>query len=206
MKKFLVVLGALTCLSLGSIVIAAAASGTPEVDPANATFSLTGQVVQASCTGEDGAMYATYRGGWSGTETDKTPGSTDYSLSGPAAVSGIKWTINKSTGRGVLTGTITLSTTAGTGAYKGTLILVTQGIPAVGALVPARGWINAGFVLADDGVPPPGLDDHLIANVEFMIPLSGTTSGQFGDAVTSLGFPDWSVVTNVAPKAADGLC
>jgi hypothetical protein len=55
-------------------------------------------------------------------------------------------------------------------------------------------------------VPPPN-DDSLVANVEFKVSTTSAT-GQFGDLAGSgsLGFPDYSVVTNVAPKAADGVC
>jgi hypothetical protein len=33
-----------------------------------------------------------------------------------------------------------------------------------------------------------------------------TANGQFGDAPGSLNIPDFSLVTNVAPKALDGAC
>jgi hypothetical protein len=66
-----------------------------------------------------------------------------------------------------------------------------------------EGWISGGVKLADEGTTPG--DDSLIANVEFEINL-GAANGQFGDAPASLGIPDFSVVTNVAPKAADGVC
>ena len=44
-----------------------------------------------------------------------------------------------------------------------------------------------------------------LANVEFVLNPS-SANGQFGDAPGTLGTPDFSVVTNVAPKAADGVC
>jgi hypothetical protein len=207
MKKLLMVVGLLTCFSLGGVVIAAATSGTPEIDRANATLGFQGQLRAISCTGEDGITYLTYHGAWIGSASQVLPDATDYGLSGAAKISGIAWTINKTTGRGVLKGTISLTSSAGTLTYSGTLILVTQGLPAPGAAVPGRGWINAQFSGPDDGVPPPGNDDSLIANVEFSLATVGST-GQFGDLAGggTLGFPDWSVVTNVAPKAADGVC
>jgi hypothetical protein len=206
MKKLLMVVGLLTCFSLGGVVIAAATSGTPEIDRANATLGFQGTVKPIQCTGEDGITYLTYHGSWVGSASQVLPDATDYGLSGAAKISGIAWTINTATARGVLKGAISLTNSAGTG-YTGTLILVTQGMPAAGAAVPARGWINALFRGPDDGVPPPGNDDSLIANVEFSLSTVGST-GQFGDLANggTLGFPDWSVVTNVAPKAADGVC
>jgi hypothetical protein len=119
-------------------------------------------------------------------------------------VSAIAWTINAATLRGTLTGTFALSNAAGV-TFKGTLILVTQGRPAAGALVPGRGWINALSTVPDEGAT--AADDSLIANVEFALSTTGAT-GQFGDAAGggSLGFPDFSVVTNVAPRALDGVC
>jgi hypothetical protein len=109
--------------------------------------------------------------------------------------------------RGTLTGTFTLSNAAGSATFKGGLSLVTQGRPAAGAAVPGRGWINALSSGPDEGATPPAADDSLIANVEFKLSTTGAT-GQFGDAAGggTLGFPDFSVVTNVAPRALDGVC
>jgi hypothetical protein len=190
------------CLALGGVVVHAA-TGTPEVDRANVTMQLAGTLKAHGCVGEDSTDYVTYTGSWKGGETQMVPDATDYSLSGNLAVSGIRWTINSKTGRGVLTGTITLSTAASGTVYSGALTLVTQGMPAAGGNVPGRGWINAGFKLPDEGATPG--DDNLIANTEFMVSL-GAANGQFGDAPGSLGIPDFSVVTNVAPKALDGVC
>jgi hypothetical protein len=182
----------------------AKAAPTPEIDRANATIQLTGELKSASCVGEDTVNYVTYFGSWKGGETQMTPDPTDYNLTGNLTVGGIQWTINTQTGRGVLTGKITLtSPPPATIVYSGSLILVTQGEPAVGATVPARGWISASFKQPDEGTKPG--DDNLIANTEFGITTTGA-SGQFGDGPGSLGIPDYSVVTNVAPKAADGVC
>ena len=201
-----VVVVAATAVTAGALggVIAHAAVGTPEIDRANATMQLTGNLRSVGCVGEDATDYVTWLGSWTGSEAQIVPDATDYTLTGAVTVSGIKWTINSSTHRGVLTAGITLTAaTTGGGEYKGTLTLVTQGAPAAGSLVPARGWINAAMVPADEGVTPS--DDSLIANVEFNISTTGA-NGQFGDGVASLGYPDFSVVTNVAPKALDGVC
>lgn len=205
MTKLRVVVGALcaTACIAGGAAVASAVSGTPEIDRANATMQLSGKVTPLRCVGEDAIPYITYRGSWKGGETQMFPDPTDYPLTGPVTVSGIVWTINLKTMRGVLTGLITLSTSAGGTDYSGHLTLVTQGLPTAGALVPGRGWINAGFKLPDEAVAPG--DDNLIANVEFKLGLTSAI-GQFGDVPGSLGIPDYSVVANVAPTALDGVC
>jgi hypothetical protein len=189
----------------------AAIAGTPEVDRASATTQLTGQYSRPTfCVAEDGGQYTTYRGTATGSESQVLPDPTDYSLAGPLTISGIIWTVNLTTGRGVLTGTIKLSTSAGSGEYVGKVTLISQGVPRPdGSAVPARGWIVAAFTPPDETVTPG--DDSLLANVEFMLVTQAgvpNTTGQFGDAAGSgsLGFPDWSVVTNVAPRALDGTC
>jgi hypothetical protein len=142
---------------------------------------------------------------FTGGESQILPDPTDYGLTGPLTISAIQWTINRTTGRGVLTGTITLSTAAGSREYVGKLTLITQGLPTPGAGVPGRGWIVAAFAPPDEMVTPG--DDSLLANVEFVLGTAGAT-GQFGSAAGSgtLGFHDFSVVTNVAPNALDGTC
>ena len=207
MKKKLMVVGLVVCLLAGGVMIARAASGTPEVDRANATMAFQGNIKAISCTGEDGITYLTYHGAWAGSASQVLPDPTDYSLSGAARVTAIAWTINTKTLRGTLTGTFVLFNTAAKVAFRGPLVLVTQGRPAAGAAVPGRGWINALSTGPDEGTTPPAADDSLIANVEFKLSTTGAT-GQFGDAAGggSLGFPDFSVVTNVAPRALDGVC
>jgi hypothetical protein len=205
MKKKLMVVGLLICLLAGGVMIARAASGTPEVDRANAKMGFQGNLNGISCTGEDGVAYLTYHGAWTGSMGQVLPDPTDYSLSGAAKVTGIAWTINIATFRGTLTGTLSLFNSAGAVAFRGPLTLVTQGRPAAGAAVPGRGWINALSTGPDEGATPPAADDSLIANVEFAVSTTGAT-GQFGDAAGSLGVPDFSVVTNVAPRALDGVC
>jgi hypothetical protein len=194
----------IVCALIGGLV-AHAASGTPEIDRANATMQLGGSLKHVGCVGEDNTDYITLRGSYKGGETQQTPDTTDYNLNGQVAISGIKWTINSQTLRGVFTAKIALTDPASnTSVYSGKLTLVTQGRPASGASVPARGWISANFTGNDDGVAPPN-DDYLIANVEFQ--LSPTSAvGQFGDLNPSPGFADWSVVTNQAPTQADGTC
>jgi hypothetical protein len=208
-RPFRAIVVGLACCSVGVLaggVVAYAVSGTPEIDRANATIQLQGNVKPISCVGEDGTPYATWSGKYTGGESQVMPDPTDYPLSGPLAISGIKWTINMTTKRGVLTAKITLSDpAAAVTTYVGKLTLVTQGVPAAGAAaVPGRGFIVANFVVADDGAAPPN-DDNLVANVEAML---GTTGGSmvFGDAPPNFGLPDFSVVTNVAPTAADGTC
>jgi hypothetical protein len=204
-RKLLVGAFGIVFALVGGLVAHAATSGTPEIDRANATMQLTGNLKTLQCTGEDTIKYETLKGTFKGAQAQQTPDATDYSLAGGVTINGIKWTINLSTGRGVLTGSISLIDSTGAAVYSGKLTLVSQGVPVAGTPpVPARGWIVANFLQADDGVAPPN-DDYLIANVEFKLSPSGAV-GQFGDLNASLGFPDWSVVTNVAPKAGDGTC
>jgi hypothetical protein len=172
----------------------AVASGQPEVDQANATIQLnSAKFVPTSCAGEDGINYVTFRGAWKGGETDGTPGSTDYNLSGPLTISKVVWTVNLSTLRGVLHGVATLraagTTTVTT--YTGPITLVTQGLPnsASGSAVPARGWIAARTFT--NGAADGG---SLLANVELSIGPAFAANGQFGNG--SMGFPDFSVATN----------
>ena len=215
MKKTLMAAGALACFGVGGVVGVLASSGTPEIDRAAAKISLTGSIKPVQCVGEDKGQYDTWSGSYSGSESQVLPDPTDYNLSSSSvSISGITWTIHQGTGsttvnRGVFTGTITLSSAAGGAIYRGFITLITQGFPAAGGpAVPARGWINAKFVGADDGVPNTSTnpnDDNLLANVEFKLTPTAAT-GQFGSAVPSLGFPDFSAVTNVAPVAQDGHC
>jgi len=215
MKKILIAVGAVACLVAGGVVVGRATSGTPEIDRANATMSLQGRLTQVQCIGEDSTPaapvpYETLRGSYSGSQTQYAPDATDYSLTGKLKITSIVWTINLSTKRGVLTATVTLVGSTGTVTYKGGLWLITDGTPASGSLVPARGWINAVFVGPDDGVATSTSpnDDHLLANVEFGLATTGAI-GQFGTSPPNPGappgYPDFSVVTNVAPPA-DGVC
>ncbi len=203
---------AVVCSSLGVVtggVIAHAATNpvpTPEINRANATIQLSGTLTAATCQGEDATKYLTYTGTWTGGERRFAPEATDYSLAGAVTVSHIAWTIDLATARGVLTGNISLVPPEGkSNQYSGKLILVTQGLPIAGhpPTVPARGWISAGFTQPDEGAASG--DDNLIANVEFELGLN-TANGRFGDNLSSLGYPDYSVVTNVAPTALDGIC
>jgi hypothetical protein len=203
MKRLVVAVGVLSIFATGAAVgHAAAVAGTPEVDKANATLSFSAQppLRQVSCAGEDGSPYVTFSGTYIGSETDVTVGSTDYSLSGTAVIKGISWTINTATKRGYLTGAITLSTSTDA-TFAGNVTLVSDGLPAAGAAVPARGTIQASFKPADDGVTPPN-DDILFANIEFKLGLTGA-GAMYGDAAGFGGTPNFSVVTNLP---ADGHC
>jgi hypothetical protein len=204
MRKLVLVLAVVLSFVLGALVVRAA-SGTPEVNTANATMSLKSATPFHSigCVGEDQTDYVTWRGMWTGTQTEVSVGESDYILSGSLSVSGIVWTINSNNSRGVLTAKVVLTDNAGAVEYVGRLTLVTQGKPAAGVVVLGRGFIVARFSPPDETVTPG--DDNLVANVEMKI--NGGTfgaTGVFGD--TSGGLLDYSAVTNVAPGALDGTC
>jgi hypothetical protein len=207
MRKFRALAIALACCTVGGFggaVVANASTGTPEIDRANATIKSSGTLRPVRCVGEDGFPYVTYFGAWKGAENQLPPDATDYApLSGPWTVTGITWTINMKTLRGALTAAVSLVNAAGAVDYKGKLLLVTQGLPSATAQALARGVVSAGFVPPDESVTAN--DDSLLANIEMKIGPSGG-SGQFGDVPGSLGIADYSVVTNVAPNALDGVC
>jgi hypothetical protein len=162
--------------------------GPPLIDRANATIQLAGSLRSTNCVGVGSVPYVTFVGSFKGGETQLLPDPTPLPLSGNLVVSKILWTINLKTRRGVLTASVSLSSAASGAAYSGAMTLVTQGLPAAGALVPGRGWIVATL----PGSPSPG---SLLANVEFE--LSPTSAiGQFGDVPGSLGIPDYSAVFN----------
>jgi hypothetical protein len=208
MKRLVMAVALVVSFALGGVLVKAATTpGTPEVDNSNATISVKAahRFVPTQCVGEDLVSYVTYRGKWTGTQTDASPGSSDYSLNGQITVGGIVWTINLSTKRGVLTGNINLADAAGLPIYSGKLTVITQGLPGGTGAVQGRGWISAAFAPADDAVPPPG-DDMLLANTEWLVAGNFSASAAFGDVAPSAGTPNYSVVTNVAPKALDGVC
>ena len=125
----LVLAGAFTLTVSASAIV-----GIPEIDKANADIRLSAKpaFTVTRCAGEDGISYLTYLGGWSGTEADVTPGSTDYTLSGAITVRNVVWTINTQTQRGVLTGSAVLLPPPGAGTaktYAGTLTLITAAHP-----------------------------------------------------------------------------
>ena len=197
MKRFIVGVVTSASIVIGSAGIAAALTAQPEVDNANATIAFpAAKFAPATCLGEDGINYVTYRGAWSGTETDVTPGSTDYNLSGTLTVSKVLWTINLTTQRGVLRGSAELVSPSPSGAtgsvtYTGPLTLITQGLPDAATTangVSARGWINAKTYT--NGAADGG---SLLANVEFQIASNFSANGEFG---ASMGFPDYSVADN----------
>jgi hypothetical protein len=209
-------IGCVVCASLGALaggfVAQAATTPAPEIDRANANIQLGGTLVSKTCNGEDATAtggpipYITYSGSWRGSASQVVPDPTDYLLSGALKVTGIRWTINLNTGRGVLIGKAVLSSSAANATtYSGTLTVVTQGVPAAGAVVAGRGFLTAGFPLSDDGVAPPN-DDHLVANVEFPAMSPGGATGFFGDKSGTASVPDFSVVTNVWPSTSTEHC
>jgi len=196
MKRVFVALATSALIATGTgIAVAAAASGVPEVDEANATIQLApARFVPTACPGEDGISYVTFRGSWKGGETDLTPGSTDYNLTGNLTVTKVVWTINLTTDRGLLRGTALLTGVSSSGSslktYSGPLTMITQGLPnTAGATVPARGFLNAKTYT--NGVADGG---SLLANVEFQIGGGFAANGEFGNG--SMGIPDFSVTTN----------
>jgi hypothetical protein len=173
--------------------VAAAVVGTPEIDKANVTISVkpTATFTATRCAGEDGQEYVTYRGTWRGSETDVTPGSTDYNLSGTLAVGKVEWTVNVKTRRGVLTGTAILTSPAsGLRVYAGPLVLITQGLPSANADAPARGWLNAPTYT--NGQLDKG---RILANVEMAIHTGDSANGGFGDSAPLFGTPSYAVAT-----------
>jgi hypothetical protein len=197
-KRVLVPVATIVALAISGGV-AYAVVGAPEVDRANATISVKPSVkfTPTSCLGEDGIHYVTYRGAWSGSETEVTPGFTDYNLSGPIKIAGVVWTINQTTGRGVLKATATLtSATANFITYSGPLTLITQGLPGTaGNGIMARGWINAS-TYTPDSTPNTKDGGSLLANVEFLITNTFTATADFGDAAPFNGILNYSVAFN----------
>jgi hypothetical protein len=191
-------------------VVAFAGPGTPEIDNANANITLHGTYpIHTQCIGEDQTTnhYQTYAAGgnWVGTETQSAGDTTEHGLNGNLTLSGIKWTI-RANGRGVLTGAISLATSASGTIYSGVLILVSQGFPTSPPAPPnvyARGWIRAHLSQPDE-TETTG-DDSLIANVEFKLGLTMMT-GMFGTVPGSNATANYAVTTNLAPTAADGTC
>jgi hypothetical protein len=169
--------------------------GPPEIDATAATIQVkpSPPFKAIACTGVNSVQYVTYQGGWVGSEVDGMPGSTPYNLSGPFTVTGINWTINLQTDRGLLRGTATLKSQPASGGplvktYSGKLTLVTQGLPDSGNGAQARGWLAASTYT---GTAVNG--GSILANVEFQIAPNFTASGEFGG---SMGFSDLSVYTN----------
>lgn len=211
------VVGCVVCATAGALaggfVAQAATTHTPEIDRANANIQLAGTLASKTCNGEDlltdktPTPYVTYSGTWAGAESQVLPDPTDYALSGALTVSGIEWTVNLHTGRGVLVGKALLRSSASNATtYSGTLTVVTQGIPAAGAVVGGRGFLTAHFLVSDDGVATSPKDDYLVANVEFPSMSPGGATGFFGDGAGAPSMPDFSVVTNVWPSTSNQHC
>jgi hypothetical protein len=196
-KRVLVPIATIVALAISGGV-AYAVVGAPEVDRANVTISVKPVVAfkSTSCVGEDGISYVTYRGTWKGGEHEVTPGFTDYNLTGPFQIKPVVWTINLTTGRGVLNGTATLKTPAtGLLIYSGPLTLITQGLPNTGNGVLGRGWISAPTYGSVDGANVPD-GGSLLANVEFQITNTFAATAHFGDAAPFTGIPNYSVTFN----------
>jgi hypothetical protein len=195
MKRFAVGAAVTVALALAGATAALAVTvGPPQIDAANATIVVKPAAFKAiQCVGADGYPYVTYRGSWSGSETDASPGSTPYNLSGPWAVSGIVWTINLKTDRGVFHGTATFKSQPAVGGptvktYEGPITLITQGLPDSGNGAQARGWTSASTYTAS------ALDGgSILANLEFQIAPNFSANGEFG---ATMGFNDLSVWTN----------
>jgi hypothetical protein len=205
MKRTIAAIATTVLLAAGAgatYAVAAGAAGVPEVDEANATIQLqpTGFLAVA-CPGEDGTGYVTYTGSWHGIENDLSF-TTDYGLTGKLSVRNVVWTINLKTLRGVLTGAASfvggpppagIPGDAAPATYKGTLTLITQGLPDSTAAngAQARGWIKA--TLNNPATPVPNTGT-LLANVEMNIAPSLVATGEFGNQ--TMGFNDISVATN----------
>ncbi len=187
----LVVVGVL----VGGVAVARAVSG-PEVDRANATLSLKGQLATATCAGEDGVKYTTYRGALTGSETETTPGFTDYVLTGTVTIPDAVWTVNLKTKRGLLNATINMVNSAGAPTYNGKIVLITQGLPTATTAtpLPARGWIEAQTFT--NGAADGG---ELLANVASQLagPASALSlSGVFGNNPAFPKIANYAVIWN----------
>ncbi len=187
-RRFLTLLAATAVFAMMGVAVAMAV-GVPEIDNANATFQLkpAGTPVVTGCNGEDATNYKKVTANWKGGETDFTPGSTDYSLTGKLTFQRGVWTINSSTGRGLFTAKAKLQSSTGLPLYSGKITLVTQNLAGT-QIAQARGWLIA-KTYGGDPPNPPGVPDggSVLANVEASILLNGSfaISGQFGDAPRS---------------------
>jgi hypothetical protein len=164
-------------LAFAAVGVASAVVGTPEVDQADATFHLTPTSIptETPCAGEDGVTYSTVSGVWKGTETDTSPGTPDYSLTGKLKIVATL-TISNSNGTGVGTGTATL-TRAGAKIYSGKFTAIVQITNPTTGAAEARGFFNASFF---SGGTATG--DSLLANFELTISdtATATIDGRFG--------------------------
>jgi hypothetical protein len=197
MKKRYLAPVMISAFVLGAAGVAVATTiGPPEIDAANASIQVKPiKFTPTRCLGVHGVPYVTYRGSWDGGETDLSH-TTPYNLTGNLSVTGIVWTINLKTDRGLLHGKATLTSQPAAGGpstttYSGPLTLVTQGTPDTPASAPgfeARGWIDAPTYTGgslDGGT--------LVANVEFNINAGFAANGEFG---STMSYPDLSVWTN----------
>jgi len=201
-KRGAVLLAATLVFSIAGIAVASAA-GTPLIDPVNAAFDVKPAPAPppiTSCVGVGGIVYDQIKGTWRGSETDFSPGSSPYSLTGPLKITKFVLTMSTATGRGVGTGKVTLTDPAtGSIVYSGNLTLITQGLPLQSDRILGRGWIVAATRTQGkvDG-------NQILANVDVEIAAGGPTpsfamQGEFGEVpppVPGGPVPSFSAVTN----------
>jgi hypothetical protein len=97
--------------------------------------------VVVSCQGEDGDPFTMLKENWLGSETDFSPGSTDYDLSGRLRFGDGVWMVDEATGRGMFTANARLrDESSGALLYSGSIVLITQ-TSVDGQIALARGWI-----------------------------------------------------------------
>jgi hypothetical protein len=190
-KRLLILVTSVGVFLLTGAVVAYAAA-TTEIDRADAGFQLAGNPRAVQCVGEDSATpYTQYTVTYTGAEGDASPpvptdvatGGLDHGLSGTLTWRSVKVTFNNLTGRGVATGTLTLTGPNPAGApvkiYSGPMTLVVQRDPAGGPVL-GRGWLSASTF------DPTTLkaDGKVLANVEVTFaPSMASITGIFGDTV-----------------------
>ena len=166
----LVLAGAFTLTVSASAIV-----GIPEIDKANADIRLSAKpaFTVTRCAGEDGISYLTYLGGWSGTEADVTPGSTDYTLSGAITVRNVVWTITpRHSAAFSLAAPFYCRRPVPARQDLGDPTLITQRIPNVDVSASARGWLTARTYT--NGTADGG---SLLANIELTISNTFTAIG-----------------------------
>ena len=200
-KRGAVLMAATLAFSIAGIAIASAA-GTPMIDPVNASFNAAPVAAPAAtnCVGVGGVVYDKIAGAWKGTETDVTPGSSPYNLTGTLKITKFVLTASTATGRGVATAKISLTDPTTTFVvYAGSLTLITQGLPEQSDRILGRGWI-----VAPTRTRGKADGNKILANVEVEIDAGGPTptyamTGMFGDVPAPVpGGPvkAFSAVTN----------
>jgi hypothetical protein len=199
MKRAFSVIAAGTMLFSVLGIVVAQAAGPPEVDRADATFSLTpkGAPVAKPCMGDDTGIIK-LTGTWKGSETDFTPVpgyGNDENLTGTLSVKNAVFTINATNGVGVGTATVQLNNSAGAMVYKGKFNVVTQQNSPQTGMADGRGMVIADFYNAAGGKD----GNTLFANFELTLnTTSYAITGSFGgDPTLPPAEPvvhDWSAV------------